>query len=450
MSDKPKVLMIVVNGDEISTWCSSVCIGSWRRKGYEVETFNAITPTSIRQYNYLKFTRVKKRRTQSGGLQYFSPTERAICYSHFEVWKKCIEDDIPYIIAEHDVHLVKDIDNNLFDTHDFISFRGKEKIDTKDYPPLKNIEHDEYKDNKPPTGCYYITPKAAKEIIDSIDEISCNMDGMLENRISKLPTETTIESVEQQVIVSVIHPSGQSTIDHNNRGYKLPAKLNVDKNIYMIQNQNDKVSRYYTELVLPSWEKHGYDVNMFEAVYPPLGEKHQYLNFGKYGHGFQPDLPGYGRRELTEGEKAGWYSHLELWRECYDKGEPIAIIEHDVMCVKPLHFPMTGMNFFCSYANHEEWKNYAQRFADHPYWGREYKIVPVTHAYTITPHHVETFVKTLEEIQSEGKVDNFVDDFLLNYRLGFQKIDEVKSSIYNYTKPIYHENIGGSMEHGKI
>ena len=129
----------------------------------------------------------------------------------------------------------------------------------------------------------------------------------------------------------------------------------------MIQNQSNEISRYYTELVLPSWEKHGYDVNMFEAVYPPLDEKHQYLNFGRYE---------VGDRELTEGEKAGWYSHLELWRECYDKGEPISIIEHDVMCVKPLHFPMTGMNFFCSYTNDEEWKNYAKRFINHPYWGR--------------------------------------------------------------------------------
>lgn len=441
MSDKPKVLMIVVHGDEISWWCSAACVGSWRRKGYEVETFNAVTPLKIREYNYLKFTRSKKRRTQSGGVQYFSPTEKAICYSHFEAWKKCVEDDTPYIIAEHDVHLVKDIDNNLFKTNDFVSFRGKKEIDTKDYPPLKGIEHDKYKDNKPPTGCYYITPKAAKEIIDSIDEISCNMDGMLENRISKLPTETTIESVEQQIVVSVIHPSGQSTIDHNNRGYRLPAKLNVDKNIYMIQNQSNEISRYYTELVLPSWEKHGYDVNMFEAVYPPLDEKHQYLNFGRYE---------VGDRELTEGEKAGWYSHLELWRECYDKGEPIAIIEHDVMCVKPLHFPMTGMNFFCSYTNDEEWNNYAKRFINHPYWGQRYKIVPVTHAYTITPQHVETFVKDLEEMQSEGQVNNFTDDFLLNYRLSFQTIDEVKNTIYNYTKPIYHESVGGSMNHEKI
>ena len=449
MSDKPKVLMIVVNGDEISTWCSSVCIGSWRRKGYEVEIFNAVTPIEIREYNYLKFTRSKKRRTQTGGVQYFSPTEKSICYSHFEALKKCVEDDTPYIIAEHDVHLVKDIDNNLFETKDFVSFRGEKELDFKDYPPLKGIEHNKYKDNSPPTGCYYVTPRAARGITLSIEEISCNMDGMLENRISKLPTETTVESVEHQIIVSVKHPSGKTTIDHNNRGYKLPEKLNVDKNIYMIQNQSDEVSRYYTELVLPSWEKHGYEINMFEAVYPPLGEKHQYLNFGKYKIGNAPEMIE-GGREHTESEKAGWYSHLELWRECYNKGEPIAIIEHDVMCVKPLHFPMTGMNFFCSYANYEEWKNYAQRFNNHPYWGEQHKIVPVTHAYTITPQHVETFVKDLEKIQSEGQVDNFVDDFLINYRLSFQTIHDVKSSIYNYTKPIYHENIGGSMEHGKI
>ena len=31
----------------------------------------------------------------------------------------------------------------------------------------------------------------------------------------------------------------------------------IDDEIYMIQNRNDKVSAYYSDIVLPSWDKFG-------------------------------------------------------------------------------------------------------------------------------------------------------------------------------------------------
>ena len=37
--------------------------------------------------------------------------------------------------------------------------------------------------------------------------------------------------------------------------------MNIDDNIWMIQNPKDKVSKYYTDLVLPSWDKFGYYIN---------------------------------------------------------------------------------------------------------------------------------------------------------------------------------------------
>ena len=42
----------------------------------------------------------------------------------------------------------------------------------------------------------------------------------------------------------------------------------IDDNIYMIQNRNDKVSAYYSDQVIPSWDKFGYYINMFDCVYP--------------------------------------------------------------------------------------------------------------------------------------------------------------------------------------
>ena len=97
----------------------------------------------------------------------------------------------------------------------------------------------------------------------------------------------------------------------------------IDDEIYMIQNRNDEVSAYYSDIVLPSWDKFGYYVNMFDCVYPDTLHEYDYLDFGQY----------WGLRDMSEGEKAGWYSHTLLWIKCAMENKDIAIIEHDVECV---------------------------------------------------------------------------------------------------------------------
>ena len=205
----------------------------------------------------------------------------------------------------------------------------------------------------------------------------------------------------------------------------------IDDEIYMIQNRNDEVSAYYSYQVIPSWDKFGYYVNMFDCVYPDTLHEYDYLEFDKY----------WGLRDMSEGEKAGWYSHTLLWIKCAMENKDIAIIEHDVECVAPLDFTERGLNFFCCYENNDEWKNYATRFIDHPYWGRDRKIVPVTHAYTLTPEIATDMLK----VAVSKPLTNFTDDFLLHYK----GLDNVIDNVYNYTKPVYHETVGGSMEHGE-
>ena len=205
----------------------------------------------------------------------------------------------------------------------------------------------------------------------------------------------------------------------------------IDDEIYMIQNRNDEVSAYYSDQVIPSWDKFGYYVNMFDCVYPDTLHEYNYLEFDKY----------WGVRDFTDGEKAGWYSHTLLWIKCAMENKNIAIIEHDVECIAPLDFTEEGLNFFCCYQNKDEWKNYAERFIGHPYWGKQYKIVPVTHAYTLTP---KIAIELLNKIINRP-LNNFTDDFLLQHK----GLDNTIKNLYNYTKPIYHKNIGGSMEHGK-
>lgn len=219
--------------------------------------------------------------------------------------------------------------------------------------------------------------------------------------------------------------------------------MNIDNNIYMIQNRNNSGSAYYSDKVLPSWDKFGYYINMFDCVYPDTLHEYDYLKFNKY-----EILNKYSKtllsRDLTTGEQAGWYSHTLLWIKCAMENKDIAIIEHDVECIAPLEFDKRGLNIFCRYQNNNEWIDYAERFKPHPHWGQRYKIVPFTHAYTLTPDIATQMLNAIQPVCPNG----FADDFLLAWQLKDKPLDKVIDSMYNYTKPIFNKAIGGTMSHG--
>ena len=49
------------------------------------------------------------------------------------------------------------------------------------------------------------------------------------------------------------------------------------------------------------------------------------------------------------------------------------------------------------------------------------------------------------KLATSKPLENFTDDFLLHYK----GLDKVIDNVYNYTKPIYPKEIGGSMKHGE-
>ena len=191
----------------------------------------------------------------------------------------------------------------------------------------------------------------------------------------------------------------------------------------MIQMPDSEVSQYYVNKVLPTWDNHR--VNMFDAYTP----KHMpdYLNFGKF----------WGLRDFSLSEKAGFYSHLELWKKCFEDDEPISIIEHDVMCVKDDMPVVSNFFAFCNFDSKQSHKNYTDRFEGHPYWGTGEMLCPVTHAYYMTPDVAETLFDTI----SNNIIEKFVDDYMWEF------MGRDKSKIVNYTSPIYNDSVGGTMIH---
>lgn len=217
------------------------------------------------------------------------------------------------------------------------------------------------------------------------------------------------------------------------------------KNIWMIQIPNNEVSQHYVNSVLSSWEKHGFDVNMFDAVVPETLQRHI------------PSESYHGHRPVSDTLMGCWESHYCLWEKCYNEGKPITIIEHDTECVTD-EMPIIA-DFFqiTDFENDEQRRNYTDRFEGHPYWYKQ-KVCPTTSGYYITPEwceklldymHSRTHQKYVDDIlldhmQYDNDSDRYTEDWNYNL-LWYKEID--RSKIVLYTKPIYDKQIGGTCEH---
>ena len=202
----------------------------------------------------------------------------------------------------------------------------------------------------------------------------------------------------------------------------------ISDNVWMIQIPDNRVSQHYASLCIPTWDC---KVNLFDAFTPTAMP--DYLDFGTF----------WGAREFSPSEKAGFYSHLELWKRCYTEDKPISIIEHDVALRKwPLKdMPIIDDFFaFADFIDEDDWKNYSTRFEGHPYWGTDEPLCPVTHAYYMTPDIAETLHSTL----SNMTLTKFVDDYMWEF------MGKDKNKIVNYARPIYTDCIGGTMVHAQI
>lgn len=176
----PEVWMMSMSACEISQHYRNICQPTWEEKGFKVNHLEAITPKDLHHFKgHLKFG--KKGPTASGSRPYeidFSPTEKAVWYSHFYAWIKCMQENRPVIIAEHDAFLTKKLEPEIFDEKvKFISLNHKMKVHWRD-PTI------EFKEATI-CGAYYITPDLAKELKEDVEEyitiknIIANVDGYL-------------------------------------------------------------------------------------------------------------------------------------------------------------------------------------------------------------------------------------------------------------------------------
>jgi hypothetical protein len=192
------IFMIVMKDHPVSLMYQREVLPSWKELGHDVKLFDATTPKDLVYKTKLDF----KTKT-TGKKREFTATEKAVWYSHFELWCKCI-DKGPLIVLEHDSKLVSQLPDMSDEGYKFLSF----------------IERDFGAKGKhiAPGSGYYITPPIAERLVAQAvaKPITQNSDGHL----------STIMNWKRQIImndyyyIQQINFDGLNTIDHKNPNRK--------------------------------------------------------------------------------------------------------------------------------------------------------------------------------------------------------------------------------------
>lgn len=91
----------------------------------------------------------------------------------------------------------------------------------------------------------------------------------------------------------------------------------------MIRVKGDSVSERYAAYCKESWD--GFNLALVDAVTPATLHEQSGVTFGRRGNG----------RELTDTEKACFYSQYNLWKKCAIENVPILVLEHDAWLENP-------------------------------------------------------------------------------------------------------------------
>lgn len=145
------------------------CKQGWESQGFDVNHFEAITPTTMS--DYLRFTH-KDRNNPENDLVDFTPTEKAIWYSHVSLWQKSFRENKNFIIIEHDVVPTANI------PLEWDVYRMK-------YFCVTNIKgrYNTWEQEMTPAGGYVLHPDGAKFMLDRVLDtqyrIKANVDSQI-------------------------------------------------------------------------------------------------------------------------------------------------------------------------------------------------------------------------------------------------------------------------------
>ena len=196
-----KSYVIAIPDHQESQLAANKCIQSSKdlQNNFTINKFTAITPPDVDRL--LKEFQIKWNYPWEGKVTDFStgltksaystnnPKARIACaLSHYQLWKNCYQDDIPYLILEHDAifisklnyenpikshKLIISINNPRFATRKAGDYHNLIKSSTADgygVVPVPNIDEMNVPQGLPGNSAYIIKPEGARRMIKLVED----------------------------------------------------------------------------------------------------------------------------------------------------------------------------------------------------------------------------------------------------------------------------------------
>lgn len=176
-----KSAIIRLKGNNISETHANECVQQAKLFGIDVEYFDAINgleyPTHLALLNLHPRYKFKKGRAGVYG-----------CFlSHYYLWRKCVTENVPYLILEHDGYFIRPLPSNVLDTFEDVLKLDEEDPYSKAYdttvkedkefsikkyhnPHAKFLEKNQTGNYLRGAYSYIIKPHAAKKLVDWISQ----------------------------------------------------------------------------------------------------------------------------------------------------------------------------------------------------------------------------------------------------------------------------------------
>ena len=183
------VYMIAMTDHPISQMYVREVMSSWKEHDITPKIHEATTSKDLVYRNQLTFDIKRTGREKRP----FTSTEKAVWYSHFDLWCRCVRQG-PLIIVEHDSKLMKPLPDMSKEGYKFLSYSS-----------------DRYNNIAVGSGYYLTRPIAQRLVADTMSKkIDINSDGFIAQTLNI----TAQKKMEDYYYIDQICFDGLNTIDH--------------------------------------------------------------------------------------------------------------------------------------------------------------------------------------------------------------------------------------------
>ena len=149
-----KSFVIRKPNDQFSEKLADECIASAKQFGIDVEKINGVYS------DFDKLLTLENLKINPGALKKFNTNGVKGCFlSHWNLWNRCLKENIPFLIFEHDGLMINPLPDNVLDKfNDYLNLDYARHVFRRD---MKNYENGI--SNNPPTNIIKLEPTSTEK-----------------------------------------------------------------------------------------------------------------------------------------------------------------------------------------------------------------------------------------------------------------------------------------------